>query len=106
MSSVITTAGRKLYVEKLVSQNRNAIIAISSPSCTGTACQVYIGQPTTFTLYSKSAPGGYDQEEPYLTFPSFVRVDSVKTYWAAPTGATSVRATRSQVTKPQMTKTP
>ncbi|HVM53810.1 MAG TPA: hypothetical protein VM262_11480, partial [Acidimicrobiales bacterium] len=79
-----------LYVEKLVRQNRNAILRVDSAAClpASSDCYVYAGQTYTFTLYSKSAPNGYEQTEAFLDFPmgTFEVLDVKSRYSAPPNG--------------------
>lgn len=56
-ASVSTPAGRQLYIEQLVSQNRNAVLGITGPDV------VYTGKTYTFTLDAKTATNGYEQLE-------------------------------------------
>ncbi|HEX4905022.1 MAG TPA: DUF11 domain-containing protein, partial [Acidimicrobiales bacterium] len=76
-----------LYVEKLVSQNRNAITSITSSACSGTTCTFGAGQTYTITLWAKSAPGGYNVTSAFLAIPSnLLTVTNIKTYLAVPSG--------------------
>ncbi|HEX2688358.1 MAG TPA: hypothetical protein VHN14_17125, partial [Kofleriaceae bacterium] len=75
---------REVYVEKLVSQNRNSITGITGPTA------VSIGQTQTYNLDVKTATGGYEQVEAYLTFPTgMFQVISTASTYTAPTGATN-----------------
>ena len=76
-----TPAGRQLYVEQILSQNRNSVVSISGPAT------VYLGQTYTFTLVSDTAPNGYEQLESFLTFPaSMLELLAVDTTYTAPPG--------------------
>jgi uncharacterized repeat protein (TIGR01451 family) len=66
-------------VEKLVSQSRNSISSVSGPST------VLLGNTYTVTLNGKTAPGGYEQFEAFLPFPSSIfEVISIATTYTTP----------------------
>ena len=80
--SISTPANRELYVEKLVSQNRNLIRQISGPTT------AYVGETYTYTYLTATATGGYEQLENFIAWPSTVfQVMSVSSTYAQPTGA-------------------
>lgn len=82
ISSVSTPANRELYVEHLVSQNRNLIRQISGPTT------AYVGETYTYTYLTATATGGYEQLENFIDWPSTVfQVMSVSSTYAQPTGA-------------------
>jgi outer membrane protein OmpA-like peptidoglycan-associated protein len=84
VSAVTSPTPRELYVEKLVSQNRNSITSISGPTA------VNIGETQTYLLDVTTAPGGYEQVEAFLTFPTrMFQVISTASTYTAPTGATN-----------------
>ena len=70
--SVSTPTPREIYVEHLVSQNRNAITGVSGPTA------VLVGNTYTYTVSGKTAPGGYGQlvASPFFD-PSIFEVRSV-----------------------------
>src|SRR5205085_11265499 len=79
-----TPTPREIYVEKLVSQNRNSTQSISGPT------SVVVGQTYTYTVNASTATGGYEQLESFLNFPnSMFEVLSISTTYTAPTGATN-----------------
>ena len=79
-----TPSPREIYVEKLVSQNRNQTLSISGPS------SVVVGQTYTYTVVAKTATGGYEQLETFLNFPNTMfQVLSVAVTYTAPAGATN-----------------
>ncbi|HEX2052006.1 MAG TPA: Ig-like domain-containing protein, partial [Actinomycetota bacterium] len=87
-ASASTPANRELYVEKLIRQNRNAVVGITSAACTGTSCTVYRGKTYRFTLNAKTATQGYEQLQAFVNFPdSIFRVVDVTSTYAAPRGA-------------------
>ena len=86
-NTVLASRTGTLYVEKLISQNRNSVTSITSSACTSTTCTFGLNQTYTITLWSKSAPNGYPQSEPFLDLPaSLLQVQSVKTYFSIPSG--------------------
>jgi uncharacterized repeat protein (TIGR01451 family) len=83
-STVSTPTPRELYVESLVSQNRNSVNSISGAST------VYVGQTYTYTLDAKTATNGYEQLEAFVPFPaSIFQVLSITTTYGAPAGGTN-----------------
>jgi hypothetical protein len=75
---------REIYVEHLVSQNRNSIDQISGPST------VYVGDTVTFTLDGATATQGYEQLETFLTLnPDIFQVQSVSATYTSPSGGTN-----------------
>ncbi|MCJ7711015.1 MAG: hypothetical protein MUQ32_09330, partial [Chloroflexi bacterium] len=72
-----TPAGRQLYVEKLVSQNRNSTLKIAGPggcnaslsTCDPAMATPVLGSTYTYKLYGSTATS-YEQLEGYLTFPT------------------------------------
>lgn len=59
--TVSTPVPRQLYVEKLLSQNRNAVLSIDGPTT------VFEGDTVTYTVTASTAPNGYSQLETFLT---------------------------------------
>ena len=79
-----TPTPREIYVEKLVSQNRNETLSITGPS------SVVVGQTYTYTVSAKTATGGYEQLVAFLNFPNTVfQVLSVAVTYTEPAGATN-----------------
>ena len=97
VSGVSTPTPRELYVEKLISQNRNSVIsttsaAIDRPATATTPAHatVFVGRTYEFTVTAKTATGGYEQLETFETFPgSMFRVLKVESTYAQPAGATN-----------------
>lgn len=82
--TVETTTPREIYVEKLVSQNRNSVLGISGPTT------VYVGETYQYTIDAKTAPGGYEQLEAFLSLSNVIfRVTKVDTTYTEPVGATN-----------------
>jgi uncharacterized repeat protein (TIGR01451 family) len=82
-ASVRTPANRELYIEKLISQSRNAVDSISGPST------VYVGQTVQYTVNGHTAPGGYQQLSFLPVLPVFFQVVSVTSTYSTPSGATN-----------------
>lgn len=61
VATVSTPTPRQLYVEKILSQNRNSVISISGPTT------VYEGDTVTYTVEASTAPNGYSQLDTFLT---------------------------------------
>ena len=80
-----TTIGNQLYVERLISQNRNSNIDIvldSDP--TADPVTVYVGEVITFTATADTATNGYEQIEAYFGFnPDIFRIVSIDTNYSA-----------------------
>jgi hypothetical protein len=80
--SISTPTPRELYVEKLVSQNRNSIVNITGPAT------VRQGTRVTYVLNASTATNGYEQVEAAALFPTsiFKIVSTATTYTAPPSG--------------------
>jgi uncharacterized repeat protein (TIGR01451 family) len=84
VSSVSTPTPREIYVEKMVSQNRNTVDSITGPTT------VNVGQTYQYTINSSTAPGGYPQFEAFLNLSNVVfQVQSIATTYTSPTGGTN-----------------
>jgi uncharacterized repeat protein (TIGR01451 family) len=84
VGSVSTPTPRELYVEKLVSQNRNSVNSITGPTT------VYVGQTYNYTVNASTATQGYSQLEAFLNLSNIVfQVQSIATTYTAPAGATN-----------------
>lgn len=81
-STVSTPAGRQLFVEKLISQGRNAVNVFSGPPT------VYVGEYIDYTVTGYTAVGGYEQVEfaPVLPY-MFQLIQDRITSMAVPSGA-------------------
>jgi len=78
--TVQTPAGRQLFVEKLISQNRNGVDSFTGPST------VYVGQTVTYTVNGHTATGGYEQVEFAPVLPVLFQMLNVSVTMAVPTG--------------------
>ena len=89
LTAVATPANRELYVEYLVSQNRNAVdsyVYDGTPVANnGGSVNVAVGQTFTLQINAHTAPGGYEQLETFMTLPSnLFRINSItRTYEAS-----------------------
>ena len=84
LATVSTPTPRELYVEHLVSQNRNSVLSLTGPAT------VRQGSRVTYTLNGKTATGGYEQLTAAALFPtSIFRVVSTSTTYTAPSGGTN-----------------
>lgn len=79
-----TPQPRQLYIEQLVSQNRNSVTSLTGPST------VYVGGVYTYTLTAKTATQGYEQLETFLTLDGVIfQVLSTTSTYSAPAGGTN-----------------
>ncbi|OUL36730.1 hypothetical protein BV372_05935 [Nostoc sp. T09] len=79
---VSTPTNRELYVEKLISQNRNSVLSITGPTT------VVVGQTYQYTVTGKTATGGYEQLVFSPNFPNIMfQVLGVSSTYTSPSGA-------------------
>lgn len=82
--AVSTPSPRELYVEHLISQNRNTVLSLTGPTT------VYVGGTYRYTLVSQTAPGGYEQLENHINLPpGMLELLHVATTYGTPSGATN-----------------
>lgn len=75
--SSVQTPVRELYIEKLISQNRNAVISITGPAAPK------LGGTYTYTLVASTATGGYEQVENPLTLdPAIFDIQSIQSTYS------------------------
>jgi len=90
VGAVSTPTPREIFVEHLVSQNRNSVTAITGPGGIGDPppTTVYVGETYTYVLFSSTATGGYEQLETFLNLPDTIfQITAVsQTYTAPPNG--------------------
>ncbi|MEY2477878.1 MAG: hypothetical protein QOG87_3193 [Actinomycetota bacterium] len=97
VSAVSTPADRELYVEHIISQERNSVLSTTSSAIDQAATSsapahatVFVGHVYDFTVNAKTATGGYEQMETFATFPSpMFRILGVDATYDQPTGATN-----------------
>ncbi len=84
LGTVSTPSNRELYVEKLVSQNRNSVLSFDGPTV------VEQGKTYTYTVTGSTAPGGYEQLVFATNFPNtFFEILSVSTNYSTPSGTSN-----------------
>jgi uncharacterized repeat protein (TIGR01451 family) len=84
VATVSTPTPRELYVEKIISQNRNSVNSITGPTT------VYVGQTYNYTVNASTATGGYEQLEAFLNLSNVIfQVQSIATTYTAPAGGTN-----------------
>ncbi len=84
VSSVSTPTPRELYVEKIISQNRNSVNSIVGPTT------VYVGQTYQYTVNASTATQGYEQLEAFLNLSNVIfQVMTIASTYTAPSGATN-----------------
>ena len=92
VSAVSTPTNREIYVEKLVSQNRNAVTGsalVNNPAagCIAATETVYVGSTCTVNITAKTAPGGYEQLVTAFYFNnSMFQIESFTASYPTPAG--------------------
>jgi uncharacterized repeat protein (TIGR01451 family) len=89
-----TPTPRELFVEHLISQNRNGITSIKLngvPIPAGGTMTLMVGNTYTIELAGFTAPQGYNQLESFINFPNIIfQVQSVSTTYSADSNTTNV----------------
>ncbi|MCC5875068.1 MAG: DUF11 domain-containing protein [Candidatus Sumerlaeia bacterium] len=81
---ISTPAGRQLYIEALIRQNRNSVLSLTGPTT------VYVGGIYTYDLASKTATNGYEQLVTFVDFPNILfQILQVHQTYTAPPNATN-----------------
>ena len=84
LGTVSTPTPRQVYVDKLISQNRNQVDSVTGPT------SVVVGSTYTYVLTAHTAPGGYEQLSSFLNLSNSVfQIISVATTYTAPAGGTN-----------------
>src|SRR6266404_7087064 len=84
ISTITTPTPRELYVEHLISQNRNSVQSISGPTT------VYVGQTYNYTVNASTATQGYEQLEAFLNLSNVIfQVLAISTTYTSPAGGTN-----------------
>lgn len=84
VSTITTPTPRELYVEHLISQNRNSVQSITGPTT------VYVGQTYNYTVDASTATQGYAQLEAFLNLSNVVfQVLAISTTYTSPAGGTN-----------------
>lgn len=80
---------RELYVEYLISQNRNAVSDIKLDGASvpfGGAMNLFVGSTYTISLIGSTATQGYEQLEAFINLPHTIfRINSISTSFSADT---------------------
>jgi uncharacterized repeat protein (TIGR01451 family) len=83
-SSVSTPTPREIYVERIISQNRNSVNSIVGPTT------VYVGSTYNYTVNASTATQGYEQLEAFLNLSNVIfQVLSIATTYTSPAGGTN-----------------
>ena len=89
---ISTPTPREIYVEKLVSQNRNSVTEIKLNGATvpfGGTMNLVVGSTYTIQLIASTATNGYEQIESFINLPNVIfQTLSVSSTYTAPTGYT------------------
>ena len=89
---ISTPTPREIYVEKLVSQNRNSVIGIKLNGVAvafGGTMNMNVGSTYTIELIAKTATNGYEQIESFINLPNVIfQTLKVESTYTAPTGFT------------------
>src|SRR5438128_6625840 len=84
ISTITTPTPREIYVEKIISQNRNSVQSIIGPTT------VYVGQTYTYTVNATTATQGYEQLEAFLNLSNVIfQVQAIATTYTSPPAATN-----------------
>jgi hypothetical protein len=87
-----TPSGRELFVEKLISQNRNSVVAIKLNGVNvpfGGTMNLVVGNTYTIELDASTATNGYEQIESFINLPTFIfQTLGVTSTYTAPSGYT------------------
>ena len=93
LGTISTPTPREIYVERLVSQNRNSVLDIQLNGvsiATGGTMNLVVGNAYTIKLVSDTATNGYEQIETFINFPNTIfQVLSVSTTYTADAGTDS-----------------
>jgi uncharacterized repeat protein (TIGR01451 family) len=83
-STISTTTPRELYVERIISQNRNSVNSIVGPTT------VYVGNTYNYTVNASTATQGYEQLEAFLNLSNVIfQVTAIATTYTSPAGGTN-----------------
>lgn len=89
---ISTPTPREIYVEKLVSQNRNSVLGIKLNGATvpfGGTMNMIVGDTYTIELRASTATNGYEQIESFINLPNVIfQTLSVSSTYTAPSGYT------------------
>src|SRR5437016_6431662 len=84
VSTITTPTPREIYVERIISQNRNSVQSITGPTT------VYVGQTYNYTVNASTATQGYAQLEAFLNLSNVIfQVLTISTTYTSPAGGTN-----------------
>jgi uncharacterized repeat protein (TIGR01451 family) len=84
VSTITTPTPREIYVEHLISQNRNSVQSITGPTT------VYVGQTYNYTVNASTATQGYAQLEAFLNLSNVIfQVLAISSTYTSPAGGTN-----------------
>lgn len=96
--STSTPTPREIYVERLISQNRNSTTDIKLNGTVipaGGSMSLLVGNTYTITLDGSTATQGYEQLEAFINFPNTIfAVNAVTTTYTADAGTDPLAATK------------
>ncbi|MBK6750325.1 MAG: carboxypeptidase regulatory-like domain-containing protein [Pyrinomonadaceae bacterium] len=92
---ISTPTPREIFVEKLVSQNRNSVNSIKLNGATipfGGTMNMVVGNTYTIELNASTATNGYEQIESFINLPNVIfQTLGVTSTYTAPTGYTGTK---------------
>jgi hypothetical protein len=92
LPAVSTPTPREIFVEKLVSQNRNSVVGIKLNGANvafGGTMNLLVGNTYTIELIASTATNGYEQIESFINLPNVIfQTISVSSTYSAPAGYT------------------
>ncbi len=98
LGTIFTPRPREIFVEYLISQNRNAVTdvklnGVSIPA--GGTMSLMVGNTYTIQLIGKTATQGYEQLESFINFPNTIfQVNSVTSAYSANAGTDALASTK------------
>jgi LPXTG-site transpeptidase (sortase) family protein len=98
LGTVSTPRPRQIFVEYLISQNRNAVTDVKLDGTSipaGGTMSLLVGNTYNIQLVGKTATQGYEQLESFINFPNTIfQVNSVTSTYSANAGTDSLATTR------------
>jgi LPXTG-site transpeptidase (sortase) family protein len=98
LGTLSTPTPREIYVEHLISQNRNSVTDVKLDGdsvAAGGTMSLLVGNTYSIQLVGNTATNGYEQIESFINFPNTIfQVNSVTTTYTANAGTDSLAATK------------